>query len=411
MSKENRQKNIFPKNWELQKLSSVVAINSGISLPKIFINGYNNGEIEFFKVAQMNNDEKFMIGSEIYFNSEVSKKNKIKIFPKGSVLIPKRGGAISTNKKRILLKEASYDSNIMGLKANNEILSDDFLYIFLLSVDLRNFLDESTIPQINNKHINRIEIPLPPLPEQQRIIQKIDSLFEHLDKAIALTEKNLEHCRHLLAAALNEVFENLKDKCNWVELEELTEIVTKGSSPKWQGVNYVDSGVLFITSENVGAYRLILDSRKYVEWKFNEIEPRSILEKGDILMNIVGASIGRTAIFNLEEIANINQAVCLIRIDEKKINRDYILHFFNSPLCISYMVDKKVDNARANLSMGNIKMFLIPVPNLPTQQQIVTYLNQLSAKQQMLQQHYTKQLQHLQALKSSLLDAAFKGEL
>ncbi|PNU18924.1 restriction endonuclease subunit S [Geothermobacter hydrogeniphilus] len=134
----------------------------------------------------------------------------------------------------------------------------------------------------------------------------------------------------------------------WARLAELTEVITKGSSPKWQGVQYVDEGkgILFITSENVGSFGLRLDKRKYVESSFNEIEPRSILKKGDVLMNIVGASIGRTAVYDIDDVANINQAVCLIRfVGQGSLNfLRYFLTFFNTPTCISYMFDKQVDN-------------------------------------------------------------------
>jgi type I restriction enzyme S subunit len=169
----------------------------------------------------------------------------------------------------------------------------------------------------------------------------------------------------------------------WVRLENVCELITKGSSPKWQGVNYVeleqDNGILFITSENVRNYSIDLTNPKYVEKKFNQIEPRSILSKNDILMNIVGASIGRSAIYNTDEIANINQAVCLIRIigQDYLLNLNYLLHFFNSPICISFMFDKQVDNARANLSMGNISKFPIPIPPLNEQKRIVTKVDKL----------------------------------
>ena len=107
----------------------------------------------------------------------------------------------------------------------------------------------------------------------------------------------------------------------WCRLGELAEIITKGSSPSWQGINYVDKGILFVTSENVGDEELLLSKRKFLEQKFNEIQPRSILQKGDILTNIVGASIGRTAIFDLDiKNANINQAVALIRLKNKQLN-------------------------------------------------------------------------------------------
>jgi type I restriction enzyme S subunit len=167
----------------------------------------------------------------------------------------------------------------------------------------------------------------------------------------------------------------------WVRLYNLCEVITKGSSPKWQGINYSDAdrGILFITSENVGNYKLRLEEPKYVEAQFNEIEPRSILRKNDILMNIVGASIGRTAVYDIDDSANINQAVCLIRLvlPDTYVLLAYMLHFFNSPIFIYFMFDKQVDNARANLSMGNISKFVIPLPPIAEQHRIVTKVYQI----------------------------------
>jgi type I restriction enzyme S subunit len=167
----------------------------------------------------------------------------------------------------------------------------------------------------------------------------------------------------------------------FVRLDDLSKVITKGSSPKWQGVSYTEdpNDVLFVTSENVGSYELLLENRKYVEKKFNEVEPRSILKKGDFLMNIVGASIGRTAIYNIDDLANINQAVCLIRSFVEFLDSKYLLYYFNSEICVSYMLDKQVDNARANLSMGNIAKFLIPCPPIGEQHRIVAKVDELMA--------------------------------
>ena len=128
-------------------------------------------------------------------------------------------------------------------------------------------------------------------------------------------------------------------------------------------------------------FKLLLNKIKYVEHRFNEIEPRSILEYNDILMNIVGASIGRTAIFDLKDtLANINQATCIIRIVKafkEDILLKYLLLFFNSPICFMYMNKDQVDSARANLSMTNIANFLIPLPPLAEQQRIVAKVEEL----------------------------------
>lgn len=193
----------------------------------------------------------------------------------------------------------------------------------------------------------------------------------------------------------------LPDGWQWVRLETLATLITKGSSPKWQGVEYLEKGLLFITSENVGAYDLLLHKRKYVDPKFNEIEPRSILQKNDILMNIVGASIGRTAIYNIDEVANINQAVCLIRIVQNVIDNQFFLHFCNSEHCLEQMFDKQVDNARANLSMGNIAKFAVPLPPLAEQKRIVTKVDELMTLCDQLEAHIT----HTQTLNTHLMDS------
>lgn len=195
---------------------------------------------------------------------------------------------------------------------------------------------------------------------------------------------------------------------SWARLDAITQVITKGSSPKWQGVSYTDNpdDVLFVTSENVGSYRLRLDSMKYVEKKFNKIEPRSILEKGDFLMNIVGASIGRTAIFDIEANANINQAVCLIRVFNRFLDSQFLLHFFNSDVCLSYMFDKQVDNARANLSMGNIAGFVIPMPPLAEQHRIVAKAEQLMALCDQLKARLNQACQVHKQLANALVEQA-----
>jgi len=201
------------------------------------------------------------------------------------------------------------------------------------------------------------------------------------EKARLIKEGKIKKPKPLPEIGEDEKLFDLPEGWEFVRLERLCKLITKGSSPKWQGVAYTDDpeDVLFITSENVGSYVLKLASKKYVEKKFNEVERRSILEKGDFLMNIVGASIGRTAIYNIDDLANINQAVCLIRVFCQLLNSQFLLNFFNSKICLSYMFDKQVDNARANLSMGNIAKFVIPLPPQAEQHHIVAKVDELMA--------------------------------
>lgn len=193
-------------SYETAPLSSVVKINSGIALPKLFKNGFSDGDIPFFKVAQMNNHHENMIEPEITFNEMIAKEHKVKIFPKGSTLIPKRGGAILTNKKRMLLEDASYDSNIMGLKADEAKISDDYLFAFMRTIDLENFVDTSTIPQVNNKHIDQMQIPLASIEVQADVVSRVNLLVKKVEKINSEIQRQLDDLVALKNSILDSAF-------------------------------------------------------------------------------------------------------------------------------------------------------------------------------------------------------------
>jgi len=106
-----------------------------------------------------------------------------------------------------------------------------------------------------------------------------------------------------------------------------------------------------------------------------------ILARNDILLNLVGASIGRSAIFELDEVANINQAVCIVRTISrgKLISLPFLLVLLNSEFGIGFMLEKQVDMARANLSMGNVSKLPVLFPPLAEQHRIVAKVDELMA--------------------------------
>ena len=192
----------------------------------------------------------------------------------------------------------------------------------------------------------------------------------------------------------------------------MCERITKGSSPKWQGIAYVDApGILFVTSENVGEYQILLKQPKYVEERFNTKDKKSILMKGDVLTNIVGASIGRTAVFDRNDVANINQAVCLIRCKPDLLDNYFLTYLLNSPVFKQMLHDNEVDNARANLSLGFFSRLAVPKPPLTEQRRIVAALDALHEQTERLESLYQQKLDALDNLKKSLLHQAFTGQV
>ena len=213
---------------------------------------------------------------------------------------------------------------------------------------------------ITKGNLEKIKIPLPLLEVQKEIVAEIEGYQKVIDGARAVVDNYRPNI-------------SIQPEWRMCSLSDISVRITKGSSPNWQGINYCnkENGILFITSENIGLGTLLLESSKYVESRFNDIEKKSILQKGDVLTNIVGASIGRTAIFNLDVTANINQAVCLIRPRAELVNSIFLMMILNSPSFIEKLLGNSVENARANVSMGVLGKLTIPIPPLETQRAIV----------------------------------------
>ena len=173
----------FPK-WEIKKLGDLVEINSGQSPSNYEL--YESGKYPFLKVEELNNCSKYQISSRQYSNSN---RGLIEPF---SIIFPKRGAAIMTNKVRINTESVLMDSNLMAIKSNDKILNVEFLYYKITFEELHKIADTSSIPQINNKHIVPYKIAVPSIVEQKKIadfLHAIDNKIETIISQIQQTQK------------------------------------------------------------------------------------------------------------------------------------------------------------------------------------------------------------------------------
>ena len=167
----------YAEPWEEKRLGEIIDINSGESPAK-----FHEGYTPYVKVDDLNYCDKYLTTTKTH----VDTNKKIKKIEKGSIVFPKRGAAILTNKIRILNTEAYMDTNMMSLSTDKSNL--EFLYTVISNVGLYKIADTSTIPQINNKHILPYIISLPSLPEQTAI----GSFFQDIDQLISLQQRKLE---------------------------------------------------------------------------------------------------------------------------------------------------------------------------------------------------------------------------
>lgn len=174
------QKLLKPKEgWVIEPLGKYVKISSGESPSKF---EFKDDGIPYFKVEQLNNSEKYVFETPFHISTNLT-------ISKGSIIFPKRGASIFLNKIRILKEDSYMDTNLMTLTVSEE-LNNEFLFYQLSHIRLDKIADTTSIPQINNKHINPFLIPLPATKnEQMKIIKilsdmeaEIEALEQKLDK-------------------------------------------------------------------------------------------------------------------------------------------------------------------------------------------------------------------------------------
>ena len=130
---------------------------------------------------------------------------RLKIYPVGTIIFPKIGGAIATNKRRVLSLPATFDNNVMGLIPSDKLFGD-YLFAFMQSFDLTDLQAGTSVPAISQGKVEAMEIPVPPLAEQRRIVAELDALQAEVDALKRLQAQTAAELDALLPAILDGAF-------------------------------------------------------------------------------------------------------------------------------------------------------------------------------------------------------------
>lgn len=186
---------MIPEHWEVVRLVNIATVKTSTSQLKS-VNDLPNGTMGktllFLKVSDLNNpsNRRNVSVAATMLCLEESIVDKLKVVPRGSIIFPKRGAAIATNKKRMTSYDCLLDPNLAGVIPGEGVLND-FLFACLEHKDLRNYTDKNTLPQINKKDIEQMKIPLPPMSEQRLItdiLGVIDYKMETEERGIVAAE-------------------------------------------------------------------------------------------------------------------------------------------------------------------------------------------------------------------------------
>lgn len=192
----------FRGAWDTKTLGELGKFRGGNGFPEKYQN-VSEGKFPFFKVSDMNNlgNEVFMINSNNYISAETRKAIGAYLFPANTIIFAKIGAAIFLERKRILKQISCIDNNVMGfiLDSGNSYLG--FIFYQLLSIEFGKLVSTSALPSLGSKEVSEIEIPFPPIEEQQGIARVLSAM----DAEIAALEQQREKYQVLKQGMMQEL--------------------------------------------------------------------------------------------------------------------------------------------------------------------------------------------------------------
>lgn len=240
--------------------------------------------------------------------------------------------------------------------------------------------------------MKNIMVPFPPLKEQRIIADYLDIKCTQIDTIIAkeqsIIEKLQEYKKAIITQAitrgLNSSAKMKKTGFEWIgmipkhwnvkKIKYLTSKIGSGKTPKGGSDIYVDEGVLFIRSQNVYDGYFDLSSAVFISHEIDCTMSNTRVYRDDVLLNITGGSIGRSCLYESDELANVNQHVCIIRCNSQ-MRPKFMQYFWNSSIGKTSIDIYQSGANREGLNFFEIGNTVVPTPELYEQDKIISYLD------------------------------------
>lgn len=440
----------IPKDWEVTKLKRfIINIIGGV-----WGNNQENNENDVIclRVADIDYDKLIFNENNFTIRNISNTELKSRILRKNDLVIEKSGGGEKTPVGRVVLynlEEKAVCSNFMNkISIDNQVMNSKFLVLIFNSlysqrVVLESIKQTTGIQNLDVENYISNYISYPNIIEQQKIADFLDEKSKIFDEAISKKEQlisKLELAKQSLISEVvtgklkvveqNSKLQTIKREQNelkpsgveWLgdipkdwqvkKLKYFTTKITSGSTPLGGSETYLDEGIPLLRSQNVHFKGLSLDNVAYISNEVHNQMKRSQLQERDVLINITGASIGRVAYVPIGfENGNVNQHVCIIRINHKIAYYKYLSLF----LSINYGQDQvfinQVGTSREGLSFEDLNNFIIVFPNFDEQQKISKYLDEKLIHFDNTIEKTKQSITKLKEAKEALISQAVTGKI
>ena len=393
--------------WDLANIGDVCDVVNG-GTPKTGVSAYWGGQHQWITPAEMGKrSTPYVSQTERTITDQGLQNSSARPLPPQSVILSSRApiGHLVIN-----MTPMATNQGCKGLVPRGRV-DHKFLYYYLGSiVDLLNDLGTgATFKELSGGKLKEVPIPLPPLPEQQRIVTLLDEAFDGIATARAHAEKNLKNARAIFESHLQSVFDEATEIGESVVLADLATDITDGDHmppPKaLQGVPFITIGNIAKDTRTINFSDTFKVSRDY----FDGLKANKKPQLGDVLYTVTG-SFGVPVLVSEKRDFCFQRHIGLVR-PKPGVSSEWLYYLLMSPQVFKQANKGATGTAQKTVSLKVLRGYRVPRVSLAIQLTTVAKLDALFEETQRLEVLYQRKLSALDELKKSLLTQAFSGAL
>ena len=405
----------YSEDWEQRKLGEVCEIKDSARIPNSEWSESGIPYIRASDVTNENTDGVLFISQERYefYKNRTGAPTKNDVLFNGGGEIGK--SLLITDEKPIYVQGGAV---LYARTSKSRELVGQYLKTYFETTNAKSYIDAAsaggTMRHFTLKPSQKMRILMPSVEEQE----KIGGYFVNLDRLITLHQRKYDETKTLKKYMLQKMFPQNGEKVPEIRFDGFTEdweqrklgdITTKigsGKTPKGGAAAYKDDGIALIRSQNVNGDRVDLSDVVFIDEQTDEDMKNSRVLKGDVLLNITGASIGRSAVFTRELRANVNQHVCIIRTKGSDASPEFIQLNIISSNGQNQIDSFQAGGGREGLNFHQIGKMEFLYPGIEEQQKIGQYFANLDHLITLHQRKYDE-TKKLRSVKKFMLQNMF----
>lgn len=335
------------------------------------------------------------------------------IFDEKLVLIGEDGAKWAAGENTAFIAEGQYwvNNHAHVIRPRRSIVLDEWIVYYINANDQAPYITGLTVPKLNQAKLCEIPVPLPPLPEQKRIVAILDEAFAGIAAATANAEKNLANARELFEATLfNILTDNLHDWPRY-KLEDMVETSCTLSYGIVQPGEEVAEGLPIVRPTDMSRQVIDLDGLKRIDPALAQGYSRTKLLGGELLLCVRGSTGGISIASSELAGGNVTRGIVPIRFSPSVVSQKLGYYLFLSKHVQDQIREATYGTALMQINIRDLRQLVFIVPPLGDQPALLRELESIASNVQRLKELYEQKLTELTELKQTILQKAFSGEL